>query len=135
MKKKCQAVVISCMDYRFHAPLFDYLQQQGLRGQYDLVSLPGACLNHSAKHLADIVEMAVTLHRIEGSVYLCHHEDCGAYELDADLEEQMARQSEDMKEFARLVQDKFPHLTIQLCFFTLEDDEPIQIELGEDEGN
>ncbi len=133
MRGKCRAVVISCMDYRFHAPLYEFLKREGLCGQYDLVSTPGACMNHTSKELVDIVERAVGLHDIEDRVYLCHHEDCGAYGLDAPLAEQVSCQARDMKEFARKVRAKFPHLTVHLCFFTLDDEEPIRLDFPEEE--
>ena len=132
MTKKCQAVVISCMDYRFHEALYEYLKQEGLCGEYDLVSLPGGCLDYGSKQLMDIVEMAVTLHDIQGSVYLCHHEDCGAYGLKGDLQEQLSHQSGDMQAFARLIKAKFPELEVRLCFFTLKDSEPLEIEVQEE---
>lgn len=133
MNAKCRAVVISCMDFRFHARLYEFLQREGLCGQYDLVSIPGACLNYTTKHLVEIVELAVKLHDIKDSVYLCHHEDCGAYQLQAPLQEQISCQAQDMRSFARQVQEKFPQLTIHLLFFTLEGDQPMCIALNEEE--
>lgn len=42
MSHQCKALVIHCMDFRFHSAIRDFLVSLGIKDQYDLVSLAGA---------------------------------------------------------------------------------------------
>lgn len=77
----CKTLLITCMDYRLQRKVRDFLMQEGLLGNCDIVSYAGG-----AKNLADgdsgilmqQVALAKQLHHI-GEVILVNHTDCGAY--------------------------------------------------------
>ncbi|WP_258360177.1 carbonic anhydrase [Moorella sulfitireducens] len=115
----CQACVLTCMDFRIQAAVADWLRQKGLTGNYDYLSLPGASRNFLSEGKIKLVELSYQLHQIK-EVYLFHHEDCGAYDLgDMPVEEQLARQRQDMDAAARMIKERHPELEVHMAFLYL----------------
>ena len=82
---KVEALVLSCIDYRFVSMEQNFLKHQNLEGKYDWLSLAGASLALSNfPSVADTetfweqLELSVNLHNIE-KVIIIDHQDCGAY--------------------------------------------------------
>ncbi|OGY27133.1 MAG: hypothetical protein A2Z11_03190 [Candidatus Woykebacteria bacterium RBG_16_43_9] len=73
---KCTALAISCIDYRFVGKVRQYLIDQGLKDNYDLITVPGASLKLA--DVADSISTSMRLHDPD-EVYIFDHEDCGAY--------------------------------------------------------
>jgi carbonic anhydrase len=78
MKKPhmCQALVISCIDFRFITKVRDFLINQGLEDKYDLITVPGASLG--LKNIAAAILTSIRLHDPD-QILIFDHEDCGAY--------------------------------------------------------
>ncbi len=76
MEQNCEAIVISCIDFRFYENISNWLAKNFKPNTFDRGAFAG-----SAKNLQTIlsqVEMSVQLHKIK-KVVLINHEDCGAY--------------------------------------------------------
>lgn len=82
MEHTCSSLLFTCMDFRIQAAVSRYMVENSLRGDCDVVSLPGG-----QKMLADVltrdntmkmVNLSVELHGVT-DIYLVAHDDCGAY--------------------------------------------------------
>ena len=72
----CEAVVVTCMDFRFQALLNHWINKHLPRHSYDRVSLAGA--DFDMYYVLHQIDTSVSLHHIF-KVILVSHEDCGAY--------------------------------------------------------
>ena len=93
-----------------------------LAGQtYDRVSLAG-----STKNLPEIlnqVDISVRLHAIK-TVYLIHHEDCGAYASEnfPNSETEHVKHSSELNKAKAAILDKHPNLEVATLFLHLNGD-------------
>ncbi|TAL20686.1 hypothetical protein EPN90_00265 [Patescibacteria group bacterium] len=82
MSHHCRALVLHCIDFRLGKSIKNFLQEQELLGDADLVSLAGAAKNFVDPLAEPLVmrqiEISKKLHGIR-EVYLINHTDCGAY--------------------------------------------------------
>ena len=128
MSHHCQTLVIHCMDFRFHSAIRDWLVSQGLKDQYDLVSLAGATKGlvekdaTSTEIILKQIDISTRLHAIS-EVYIMHHMDCGAYgghqafdSLQAEHDKQVA----DMVAAKKIMAAKFPQLQIRNILARIE---------------
>jgi carbonic anhydrase len=117
------------MDFRFHSAIRDWLVSQGLKDQYDLVSLAGATKGlvekdaSSTEIILKQIDISTRLHAIS-EVYIMHHMDCGAYgghqafdSLQAEHDKQVA----DMAAAKKIMAEKFPQLQIKNILARIED--------------
>lgn len=79
-----EAIVISCIDFRFHQKLKEALKKEEI-GSYDILTLAGGAKNLAKptkkiyqQTVIDNIKLAYKLHKIK-TVVLCSHIDCGAY--------------------------------------------------------
>lgn len=75
-KHTCDAIVVSCIDFRFQQYIRNWLDKNIKDKTYDYVGLAG-----STKELDIILKqiaISVRLHNIK-EIILMHHEECGAY--------------------------------------------------------
>ncbi len=84
MSHQCKALVIVCMDFRFHSAIRDFLVSLGIKDDYDLVSLAGVTkdlVDNDAAGREIILKQIKTSKQLHGirEVYLIHHMDCGGY--------------------------------------------------------
>ncbi len=80
---KARAVVLSCIDYRFVEARENFIREQGLLGDADVISLAGGSLaTTDERHELVIreIQIARDLHGIE-EVHLLDHVDCGAFTI------------------------------------------------------
>src|SRR5438270_345336 len=72
----CDAIIVSCIDFRFQKYIHTWLDENFANKTYDYVGFAGASkdLDTVLKQIA----ISVRLHAIN-QVILIHHEDCGAY--------------------------------------------------------
>lgn len=76
---QCQAVVVSCIDYRFVEPSRHFLAGRGLTGAVDLIAWPGgaaALATPDRDAIIGTIRMACELHNPAEIVLVAHH-DCG----------------------------------------------------------
>ena len=129
MSHHCQALVIHCMDFRFHSAIRDFLVSMRLKDQYDLVSLAGAAKGllendrAGSEVILKQIDISQRLHGIS-EVYIIHHMDCGAYgghAAFADLSAEHAKQAADLKAAQRIVSEKFTSLTVKKVLARIEE--------------
>ncbi|OGM28279.1 hypothetical protein A2962_00120 [Candidatus Woesebacteria bacterium RIFCSPLOWO2_01_FULL_39_61] len=109
----CEAVVVSCIDYRFQGYLKDFLYENLKDKTFDYIGFAG-----STKDLDIImgqIEISVRLHNIKRAV-LIHHEDCGAYGAEGSL----ARHTQDLLKAKTEINEKFPSLNVDLYYLKLD---------------
>jgi len=87
MKKKYQAMVLSCMDPRFQPIVFSYLKKKKLSGKYSSFTIAGSAIGVTAnkfkkwhKAFWDNIETSIKLHQIEKLIVI-NHRDCGAAKI------------------------------------------------------
>jgi hypothetical protein len=83
----CEAILLTCMDFRLANEITAYMDARGLRDKYDHVILAGAslgALNDRFPAWNDVfmghVDLAVQLHEVH-RVIILDHRDCGAYKM------------------------------------------------------
>ena len=108
----CEAVVISCIDFRFQKFIHKWLEENLKDKAYDYVGFAG-----STKDL-DIVmhqiDVSVKLHHIK-EAYLIHHEDCGAYGKMGTRK----RHIQDLKKAKEKILSKYPKLQTRTLYARL----------------
>jgi hypothetical protein len=72
----CQALLISCLDFRIQQFVESWARQNLGGGQYDRIALAGGVKDFPA--IMKQIDLSVKLHGIK-KVVLMNHEDCGAY--------------------------------------------------------
>ena len=72
MKKKYQAMVLSCMDPRFQTIVFNYLKKKKLSGKYSSFTIAGSAIGVTAdkfkkwhKAFWDNIDTSIKLHQIK----------------------------------------------------------------------
>jgi carbonic anhydrase len=85
--KKYEAMVLSCIDPRFQAKVFNHLKRKKLTGKYSAFTIAGAAIGVTHKkfkkwHLTfwDNLETSIKLHKISKLIVL-NHKDCGAAKI------------------------------------------------------
>mgnify|MGYP003401992597 FL=1 len=78
--KWCDALVITCNDFRFTTATQEFLNNRlGLKGKYDYISIPGSIRNLMDSKTRDLVlnkfGVSVRLHRVNRVIILAH-QDC-----------------------------------------------------------
>ena len=87
MKKKYEAMVLSCIDPRFQPIVFNYLKKKNLIGKYSLFSIAGSAIGVTAnkfkkwhKVFWENLETSIRLHKIKKLIVI-NHRDCGAAKI------------------------------------------------------
>jgi carbonic anhydrase len=125
------------MDFRFGSELKNWLEQNDLMNNCDIVSLAGAAKN-LVSPAADAdrelvlrqIEISKRLHHIS-EVILMNHTDCGAYGGRAafpDRDAENAKHHDDLAAAKKLVLEKFPDLAVKTHIAQMEPDGAIHIE-------
>ena len=85
--KKYEAMVLSCIDPRFQAKVFDHLKRKKLTGKYSAFTIAGAAIGVTHKKFKkwhstfwDNLETSIKLHKISKLIVL-NHKDCGAAKI------------------------------------------------------
>src|SRR3990172_2393150 len=107
----CQAIVVSCMDFRLRKHLRKFTTKM-LKGGFDRLALAGGVKN--LPFVLDQVELSYKLHHID-EVYLINHEDCGAYGAEGTF----AKHKKDLKFAKMIIHQKFPKLKIVPLYLKL----------------
>ncbi|RJO58990.1 hypothetical protein C4546_04130 [Candidatus Parcubacteria bacterium] len=121
MSHSCQAIVFTCIDFRFHSAIRDFLVSNSLKDNYDLVSLAGVTkgLVEGDKACSEIILKQIDIsHNLHGikEVLLIHHLDCGAYgghKAFDSLAAEGEKQAGDLAYAKELIQAKFPNLDVK----------------------
>ncbi|HEX9664443.1 MAG TPA: carbonic anhydrase [Patescibacteria group bacterium] len=128
MSHICQALILSCIDFRFVSAIHRFAEAEGLEGNYDYAALAGGSMDILEKSGQSIIinqiDIASRLHQIK-KIYLIHHEDCGAYggkkSFSSD-EEELTKHKTDLQKTTAVIKNKFPDLEIINVFAHLKEE-------------
>jgi len=128
----CEALLLTCMDYRLANEVTSYMDARGLRDKYDHVILAGAslgALNDRFPQWNDIfmghLELAVQLHEVH-RVIILDHRDCGAYRLilgDAAVKDPEVEFRSHVRQLYALrsaITIKHPHMEVEIGLMGLD---------------
>jgi len=113
MAHTCDALIVSCIDFRFQKHIQEWLGNNLKDKTYDYVGFAG-----STKNLDTILgqlDISVRLHSIK-QVVLMHHEECGAYGAESTPE----RHTQDLKKAQQVILEKYPQLSVDLYYLHLD---------------
>ena len=129
--KTAQAMVLTCMDYRFVTDTVKLFNRTGLQDDYNKFSLAGASLGYNQTSFPEWsatfdkhVGLAKDLHDIN-EIVVMDHMDCGAYRILYD-NPSMSRKEEydlhvkNLKQFKGLMQQKYPSLKVSAKLIDLD---------------
>lgn len=127
-----EALVLTCIDYRFIDHTAVFLRAKGMDGKYDQAILAGASLGVVSEKFEgwhqtfwDHVDVAIDLHGIR-EVIAIDHRDCGAYKiaLGADSmatpETETAAHERILKAFGEQVRARYPGLGVSGYLLALD---------------
>lgn len=122
----CDALVITCNDFRFTTATQEFLNNRlGLKGKYDYISIPGSIRNLLDSKTRDLVlnkfGVSVRLHRVNRVIILAH-QDCTGYGGSVAFNEsadEFKAISKDLKKARTLMGIKFRHLKVYLYYGTI----------------
>lgn len=121
--KGANALVISCMDYRFVNDSVYFFNRLGFRDDYNKFSLAGASLGYNQTQFPEWrdtcnkhIELAMQLHDIN-EVIILDHMDCGAYRILYDSpsmsrQEEYALHKKNLNQIKTMIRQKFPALMV-----------------------
>lgn len=135
----CSSILFICIDFRLMKQTFRFLESKGLLGDTDVVSLAGAGRKIASgspeerELMLEQISISQKLHHSQ-TVILLHHSDCGAYKSVyqfANDDEEKAKQLEDMRAAARLIESEFPKTTVVKIWAKMLDSEGKEVEFSE----
>ncbi|MBX3480278.1 MAG: hypothetical protein KF842_07750 [Caulobacter sp.] len=128
----CEALLLTCMDYRLTNETAAYMDARGLRDKYDHVILAGAslgALNDRFPQWTDVffghVDLAVQLHEVH-RVIILDHRDCGAYKMlmgEAAVKDPETELNTHVKQLYLLrstILAKHPHMEVEIGLMGLD---------------
>ena len=113
MSHIADAIVITCIDFRFQEYIDNWLQKEFKKYTFDRVGLAGGIFDFYT--VLKQVEISNRLHSIK-KVVLINHEDCGAYGKEGTFK----RHKSDLEEAERKIEAIFPHLDVATFYLTLK---------------
>jgi carbonic anhydrase len=113
MPNTTDAIVITCIDFRFQRFINTWLKYVLIDYIYDRVAIAGGILD--LDYILKQIEISNKLHRIK-KVILINHENCGAY----GSESTHKRHEQDLHKATTIIKKIYPHLTIS-CFYIMLD--------------
>ncbi len=108
----CQAIVVTCMDFRFQNMIQKWTENH-IKNGFDKVAIAGAVKD--LEFVLSQIEISVRLHQTK-EVYLINHEDCGAYGKENSFERHMS----DLLKAKASISQRFPQLKIYLLYSKLD---------------
>lgn len=128
----CEAVLLSCMDYRLVDDVARYMTGRDMANNYDHLMLAGASLGAlNAARMRwretfwDHLDVAIDLHKIH-KVFVMDHRDCGAFRTflgEAAVEnadDEVAAHRDHLQTLARAIHARHHHLEVELLLMDLD---------------
>lgn len=109
---QCEAVVVTCIDFRFQDYINDWISKNIPPKSHDRVAFAGGVKN--LEIILGQIETSKRLHEIK-KVVLINHEDCGAYGESGTLE----KHTEDLKNAEQRVKEKLPDVEVETYYLHL----------------
>ena len=131
MKKKYQAMVLSCMDPRFQPIVFNYLKKKKLSGKYSAFTIAGSAIGVTAnkfkkwhKVFWDNFKTSVKLHNVKKLIVI-NHRDCGAAKIIIGKKEfskinETRVHKHSFQKIRKIFKKKYPKLKIELKLISLD---------------
>ena len=131
MKKKYQAMVLSCMDPRFQPIIYNYLKKKKLNGKYSAFTIAGSAIGITAnkfkkwhKAFWDNFETSIKLHQIKKLIVI-NHRDCGAAKIIIGKKEfskinETRVHKHSFQKIKKIFKKKYPKLKIELKLISLD---------------
>jgi len=124
----CEAVVLSCIDFRFWKETMEFVETELGITSYDFPSLPGGAkpINECASDddlAMKCIGVPCDLHHVK-KIVIVNHEDCGAYggsKKFQSAEEELDFHTEELKRAKEKLAEKYPDLDIITVFARLAD--------------
>lgn len=113
MAHTCDALVVSCIDFRFQKYIRQWLDENFGDKTFDYVGYAGG--TKELETFMKQLDISVRLHDIK-HVVLMHHEECGAYGEASTPE----KHAEDLMKARKIIHEKYPHLKIDLFYILLD---------------
>lgn len=113
MAHRTEAVVATCIDFRFQEFIENWLHENVGIGKYDRISLAGG-----VKDLPNVMEqlsVSVRLHNVRTAI-LMNHEDCGAYGPEGTHDKHV----QDLIHARNTVNQNYPNLNVDLYYIHLD---------------
>lgn len=107
------ALVVSCIDFRFQKFIRKWLDKNFDNKTYDYVGYAGA--SKDLKTIMMQLDISVRLHYIS-QVVIIHHEDCGAYGKESTHE----KHSKDLQKTKTVINAIYPDLKVDLYYLHLD---------------
>lgn len=109
----CDALVVTCIDFRFQDEIEKWLTKNLGKKNYDRVALGGGVYDFYA--ILKQVEISNKLHHIK-KVILMNHEDCGAYGAAGTYE----RHTHDLTQAKKTISKLYPKLKVDSFYLHLD---------------
>ena len=112
MDHGCEAIIVTCIDYRLQEHINNWISENFLPKAFDRVAIAGGVKN--LEFAVSQVEIAHRLHHIN-KVLLINHEDCGAY----GQEGIPAKHTKDLRAASQKLNMQFPGLEVKTYYLHL----------------
>lgn len=129
-KHNCEAILITCIDFRFHQATIQYLKEN-LIEDFDLLTIPGVAKNFvenniQAKEAIRIIkEVSISLHQVKKIIVMAHW-DCGGYggsQSFASAEEEENKYQADLQKAKEILTQEFSELEILIGYSKIIDNQ------------
>lgn len=120
-KHTCEFLLLHCADHRFQDEFNKWCRNQGIIGQYDLMSKAGAVFqlnNGQAAIVLDEMKELIEAHEIE-QVIIMNHQDCLAYGTSnafTNKENEFGHHQAELRQAQQTIQKKFPGIKVRKVF-------------------
>ena len=130
MKKKYEAMVLSCMDPRFQNKVSSYLKRRKLNGKYSAFTIAGSAVGVTASKFKkwhttfwENLNTSIKIHKIEKLIVI-NHKDCGAAKIvngkkEFSLQNEMKIHENSFEKIKSNLKKKHPRLKVELNLMSL----------------
>lgn len=109
----CEAVIVTCIDFRFQEYINNWISGNFQPKSFDRVAIAGGVFD--LDYVLKQIEISHRLHHIK-KVILINHEDCGAYGETGTPE----KHAEDLKNAAAKIKAQYPELEVEAYYLHLD---------------
>lgn len=113
MSHTCQAVVITCIDFRFQEFIDKFIKEKFGIKNHDRVTWAGG--SKDIENVLKQIQISKRLHDIKRVVFI-NHEDCGAYGEEGTPK----KHEEDLKKAAQIVKNDIPDVEVEAYYAKLD---------------
>lgn len=104
----CNAVIVTCIDFRFQGFINRWIENNLEADNFDRVALAGGVFNWPV--VSSQIELSKRLHNVK-RIVLVNHEDCGAYGEEGTIE----RHKSDLEKVKNELLEKYPEIQVE-CY-------------------